>query len=433
MSKSQSSSWAMVLIISLFFMWGAANNLNDILIKQFQKAFTLNDFNASLVQSAFYTGYFCASLPAALFVRSYGYKSAVILGLSFFSLGATLFYPASLNGGWYPGFLGSLYLIAIGLAFLETSANVWVVVLGNLEREGSGTQALNIAQSFNPLGSIAGVILGRIFILTNELTSEQLAKMTPVEQAAAHAQEAAQAGMPYLILAVVVAALAVMIAVSHFPTAQISDSQEQLTFPMFQSSMSRLWGNGAFKAGVLALFFYVGGQVSVWSFVIRFTEKAMPGVSDQRAADLLVVGLVLFVVGRFAASALLSYINENNLLALFSGLACVSCVTTATVGGVASVAALCMISFFMSMVFPTIFGVAISKVGREDQPIAGSLLIMSIIGGAVIPPVMGAVSDATSIALSYLVPACCFLVVTGFAVGVSVEDQSEGPERKHII
>lgn len=398
-------------------MWGVANNLNDILIKQFQKAFTLDDFHASLVQSAFYTGYFVASLPAAFVVRAYGYKSAVILGLSFFSLGAMLFYPASLNGGSYPGFLGSLYCIAIGLAFLETSANVWVVLLGNLEREGSGTQALNIAQSFNPLGCVAGVVLGRFFILTNG--------------AVTHAQEAAQAGMPYLILAAVVGALAVAVALTSFPESSTSDSQEQLTFPVFKSCISRLWQNGGFKAGVVALFFYVGGQVAVWSFVIRFSQKAMPGLSDGKGADLIVVSLVLFVLGRFAASALLSYINEFNLLAVFAGLACASCVTAATVGGAASVAALCFISFFMSMQFPTIFGTAISKVEREDQPIAGSLLIMGIIGGAVVPPVMGALSDATSIAVSYLVPACCFLGVAGYGIGM--REQCEESERKHIL
>lgn len=418
----------MVLIVSLFFMWGAANNINDILIRQFQKAFILNNFDASLVQSAFYTGYFCASLPAAFFVRSFGYKTAVIIGLSLFSLGAMFFYPASLNGGWYPGFLGSLYIIAIGLAFLETSGNTWVVLLGNAACEGSGTKMLNIAQSFNPLGSMTGVVLGRLFILTNEISSEKLAKMTPVEQAAAHAQEASQAGVPYLLLALLVAAMAVTIAATSFPSVE---SQEPLTFAMFWSSMSRLQRHGAFQAGVVAQFFYVAGQVCVQSFIIRFAQEAMPGVTDQHAADLIVVSLMLFMLGRFAASALLSYINENKLLALFAGLSCVSCVTAATIGGTASVVALCMTSFFMSMIFPTVFGVTISKLGHEDTAIGGALLIMSIIGGAVMPAVMGKVSDATSISTSYLVPSCCFLVVAGFAI--AVRDCCDAAERKQLI
>lgn len=406
---------AMILIISLFFMWGVANALNDILIKQFSVAFDLKDMQAGLVQSAFYAGYFFGALPAASFVRSCGYKSAVILGLCLYAVGASMFYPFSLDGGWYPGFLMSLYLVAIGLAFLETSANTWVVVLGNLQSKDFGTQALNIAQSFNPLGCLTGIIVGRNFILSDQ-SPEQVEAMSPSELAAYRKEEAAQVGAPYLVLAAIIGAMAVVIALNSFPVVSQEDEQ-QFTYAQFKSSMSRLLRNGRFTFGVTANFFYVGAQVCVWSYVIRFVQEAEPSVTDQEASNYLVLSLALFMAGRFSASGLLTFISSNDLLAIFAGLASIMSVVAATIGGVASTGALCTISFFMSMILPTIFGHSISRVAEEDMPIGGSLLVMAIIGGAVITPLMGAVSDATSsIATAYLVPACCFLVVVAFAL-----------------
>mmetsp|Transcript_105042 Transcript_105042/g.186092 ORF Transcript_105042/g.186092 Transcript_105042/m.186092 type:complete len:432 (-) Transcript_105042:18-1313(-) len=418
-----------ILIVSLFFIWGTANSLNDILIKQFSVAFDLSDMQAGFVQSAFYAGYFFGALPAASFVRSYGYKAAVILGLCLSSVGTSLFYPFSLNGGWYLGFLMSLYLVAIGLAFLETSANVWVVVLGDLERKDFGTQALNIAQSFNPLGCLAGVLLGRVYILSDE-SPEHIAQMSPAELVAYREHEAAQVGKPYLFLAMVIALMAVIIALNSFPTTS-QDEQQQFSYTQFRLSISRLWQNGVFLFGVIAQFFYVGGQVCVWSYAIRFVQAAKPDVSDQSAGDCLVVSFVIFMAGRFVASGLMTYIQTNHLLVFFACLASTTCVMAATLGGIASIIALWAISFFMSMCFSTIFGLTVSKVAPEDMPVGGSLLVMSIIGGAVLTPLMGALSDATSIATAYVLPACCFLVVVSFALAYPVD--SEASERTPLL
>lgn len=425
----QSFSVAGILIVSLFFLWGAANSLNDILIKQFTVAFDLKDIQAGFVQSAFYTGYFFGALPAASFVRSYGYKAAVILGLCFSSVGTSLFYPFSLNGGWYLGFLLSLYIVAIGLAFLETSANVWVVLLGNLERKDFGTQALNIAQSFNPLGCLAGVAIGRVYILSDE-SPERIAQLSPAELAAYREHEAAQVGKPYLFLAMIIAIMAVIVALNNFP-ATPQEEQQQFSYTHFKLSMSRLWQNGVFLFGVTAQFFYVGGQVCVWSYGIRFVQAARPELSDQSAGQCLVVSFVVFMAGRFVASGLMTYIQTTHLLAFFAGLASTTCVIAATVGGIASIVVLCAISFFMSMCFSTIFGLTVSKVAPEDVAVGGSVLVMSIIGGAVLTPLMGALSDATSIATAYVLPACCFLVVVSFAISYPVD--SESSERTPLL
>lgn len=413
------TNYQLGLIVALFFLWGIANNLNDILIQQFKTAFTLGNMQASLVQSAFYMGYFFGALPAAQVAHKYGFKAATLVGLSLFSLGCWLFFPNSRNGGWYPGFLACLYLIAFGLAFLETSANPWIIVLAEAQEHGSGTKALNFAQSFNPLGSIAGILIGRFFILDDDIDASKTGDRRLA---------AGRVGIPYLVLGTVVAVVACAFWAVQFPEG----SSEQGLPKGFTSSISRLLQNTFFLLALAAQFTYVGAQVSVWSFIIQYVQANIPGTGEQQASDFIVISLVLFVIGRFVASALLHVTREDRLLGTYAFLACIMCVIASTVGGWIGVVSVSLISFFMSMMFPTIFGIGVSLLDNNDMEVGASLLVMAIIGGAIFPPLMGYVGDAYSITLSYLVPAACFLVVVAFAM-LYTGGKLKNSEGQHLI
>ena len=385
----------MALVTALFFLWGVANNLNDVLIGHFKDVFTLSDFGAGLVQSAFYLGYFCLAIPAALFMRAYGYRAAVLLGLILYALGALLFWPAA-GAASYPGFLVALFVIAGGLAFLETSANPLIARLGSA---GTASRRLNLAQAFNPLGSIAGVRIGRTFILG---------------ETAPHGATAVQ--LPYLLIAAAVLVWAVLIRVTPFPAIATAPDDGVGVGAGAGGDVRALAGHRRLLLGIVAQFFYVGAQVGVWSFLIRYAQAAMPGTSARAASDYLTAALVVFMIGRFAGAALMGRVRPLPLLAIFAGAGLVCCAFAAATGGQAGVIALVVSSFFMSIMYPTIFAESIDGLGPLTKS-AAALLVMAIIGGAVFPAVMGLVSDATgSILRAMAVPALCFAVVMLFAV-----------------
>lgn len=379
-----------VLITALFFFWGAANNLNDVLIAHFRKAFTLSDLQSGLVQSAFYMGYFVFAIPAALFMKRWGYKGAVLLGLCLFGFGALLFWPAA-EANSYGFFLGALFVIASGLAFLETSANPLVTRLGPAE---GAERRLNLAQAFNPLGSIAGVFLGQQLILSDTGT----AAATSVE-------------MPYLIIALVVLAWAALIAVTRFPQVATERAVETVGSA---AEFGMLFRRRAYLLGVVAQFFYVGAQVGVWSYLIRYLGVAVPGMSDKDASSYLMLSLAVFMAGRFAGAALMGAVRPARLLGAFALINVALCIVAALAGGWIGVIALVATSFFMSIMFPTIFALSIRGLGDLAKP-GASLLVMAIIGGAVLTPLMGYVSGVSSILLAMLVPAGCFVAVFVFA------------------
>ena len=398
-----------VLIVALFFLWGVANNLNDVLIAHFKKLFTLSDLQAGLVQSAFYLGYFCLAIPAALFMRAKGYRAAVLLGLGLYGAGALLFWPAA-GAQSYPFFLLSLFIIASGLAFLETSANPLIARLGAPE---SASRRLNLAQAFNPLGSITGVVIGSQFILSGvTLTPDQVAAMTPAALAAHNAAEAAAVQMPYLLIALVVLGWGLLIRFTRFPAiATESDVDEGVgAIDDFRA----LLGNRRVMLGVVAQFFYVGAQVGVWSFLIRYAQVAAPGTGEHLAAGYLTISLVVFMVGRFAGAALMGRIAPLPLLTGFAAFGALLCILAALVGGTIGIWALVASSFFMSIMYPTIFAESVHGLGARTKS-AAALLVMAIIGGAVVPALMGWVSDRSgSIVYAMLVPAACFAVVLAF-------------------
>ena len=390
---------ALILVIGLFFLWGVANNLNDVLIAHFRRVFALGDFQSGLVQSAFYLGYFCFAIPAALFMQRFGYKAAVIFGLGLFGAGALLFWPASAALS-YGFFLMALFVIASGLAFLETAANPMVAELGPAD---SAERRLNFAQAFNPLGSITGVTLGALLILpgTDGAVSAQ-----------AIIADAQAVRLPYMLIAAVVLGWAALLAATHFPAKAL---RVERTGPGSLAGYRALLGRPRYLFGVAAQFFYVGAQVGVWSFLIRYVDAALPGFGVRNAAWLLTGSLALFMVGRFVGSALLARIRGARLMLGFAVADALLCLLASAVGGPVGVTALVATSFFMSIMYPTIFVLTLRDLGPLTKP-GASLVVMAIIGGAVITALMGLASDAAgTIRAAMAVPAICFAVVALFA------------------
>jgi FHS family L-fucose permease-like MFS transporter len=400
----------LVLIVALFFLWGVANNLNDVLMPHLRKAFFLNDFQSSLVQSAFYLGYFFLALPAGWVAQRYGYKSAVLIGLMTFGIGALLFYPAAeqLRYAW---FLAALFVIAAGLAFLETSANPLITVLGGAEHS---EQRLNFAQAFNPLGAITGVVVGREFILSGiEPTPAELAAMSEVQLAAFQAAEAQSVQTPYLIVATVVLVWAALVAVTKFPPQAQAPRPHDPHQVSMRHAIRELLTRRRFLFGVAAQFFYVGAQVGVWSFMIRYAQAEVPGMGEKVAAGYLTASLVAFMIGRFAGTAMMSRIAPARLMAYFAFINVCLTLVAVVIGGLVGLYALAATSMFMSIMFPTIFANSLRDLGPLTKT-ASSFLVMSIIGGAVLTAAMGAVSDASTISVAILVPTVCFLVIGWF-------------------
>ncbi|WP_425542511.1 L-fucose:H+ symporter permease [Sphingomonas oligophenolica] len=392
----QASRPALILVTGLFFLWGVANNLNDILIAHFRHVFSLTDFQSGLVQSAFYLGYFCFAIPAALFMRRFGYKAAVIFGLLLFASGALLFWPASVELS-YGFFLAALFVIASGLAFLETAANPMVPALGPAD---TADRRLNFAQAFNPLGSIAGISLGAVLILSN---------------GAGAAADAASVRLPYMLIAAIVLVWALLLHHTPLPAAATRGERGDAGGIGGLAAYRALLGRPRYLAGVAAQFFYVGAQVGIWSYLIRYVGVALPWLSQRDAAWLLTGALILFMIGRFTGSALLARISGARLMLAFAAINAVLCIVAAAMGGAIGVTALLLTSFFMSVMYPTIFVLALRGLGPLTKP-GASLIVMAIIGGAVLTAAMGLVSDRTgTIRAAMLVPALCFLVVGLFA------------------
>ena len=400
----------LVLVVSLFFLWGVANNLNDILIRQFKKAFELTDFQSGLVQSAFYLGYFLFAIPAGLVMRKYGYKAGIVLGLVLYGSGALLFFPAA-QLRTYGFFLSALFVIASGLSFLETSANPFVTVLGPPE---GAERRLNFAQAFNPLGSIAGVGIGRVFIFSStDYTAAQVAAMPNAARNAYHAAQSSAVQMPYVIIGVVVLVLALVFMVTPFPIAHgasTSDTDE--------AKWRQLLTRPRLFMAVAAQFFYVGAQVGVWSYLIRYAEGTIPGTADRAAADYLLISLVLFMVGRFVGSVLMRVIAPAKLLAAFAALNALLAMIAIARPGPVGLVALIGVSFFMSVMYPTIFALGVQGLG-EVRKLASSALVMAIVGGAVLTPAMGALSGVAGIQWAMSIPVICFGIVLAFALRVA--------------
>ena len=398
-----------ILVTALFLLWGIPSNMNDILIKQFMKSFEMTRLKAGLIQSAFYMGYFLLSMPAALLMRKYGYKAGLVTGLFIYSAGTYLFWPAALVRQ-YSVFLLALFVIACGAAFLETGANSFIALLGDPR---TSERRLNFSQAFNPLGAVIGVLVGTVFIFSGvELSPQQVNALKAAGTYNAYLQaETMRVVKPYLVLGTVVFIWALLILRTKFP--KIAEEAE-LEGSRQHGKIKDLFRYPHFVQGVIAQFFYVGAQVGTWSYFIQYIQD-YTRQPEKVAGYLLTGSLVAFGVGRFTATYLMKFFQPSRLMGIYG---CIN-VTLVGVGvlfpGWIGVWAVFLTSFFMSLMFPTIFALGIKELGPNTK-LGGSMIIMAIIGGAVATPIMGLLFQMThSMAVAMLVPLVCYTFITYYA------------------
>jgi MFS transporter, FHS family, L-fucose permease len=393
-----------VLVTALFFLWALPNNLNDILIPQFMKSFELNRLQAGLVQSAFYLGYFLLAMPAALIMDKYNYKTGLIIGLLLFAAGCFLFWPAA-SAGRYGFFLFALFVIASGLAFLETGSNSFIAVLGD---PTTSEHRLNFSQSFNPLGSMTGVIIGTVFIFSGtELSNGQvdIMKQAGTYKPYLH-DEIMRVGPPYLVIGSIILLWVFLIWKTKFPIEKkTTDSNGN-----DKGKLSALIHYPHFIKGVAAQFFYIGAQVGTWSFMIAYLKDYMQK-SEKDAGAMLFLSILSFGIGRFVSTALMKRFEPKKLMGAYSIMNVALCSTAILIPGFIGGWALVATSFFMSLMFPTIFALGVKGLGPNTK-LGGSMIIMAIIGGAVWTPIMGLISDKThSMAMAMSIPLISYLYI----------------------
>jgi len=406
---SPGNTFPFVLVTALFLLWGIPNNLNDILIKQFMKSFEITRFKAGLIQSAFYMGYFLLSMPAGFLMRKYGYKAGLVTGLFLYSTGTFLFWPAA-HVRQYGFFLLALFVIASGLAFLETGANPFIATLGDPR---TSERRLNFSQAFNPVGAVIGVLVGTVFVFSGvELSPQQIDSLKAAGRFDPYLQaETMRVVTPYLVLGAIVFAWALLILGTRFP--RIAEEVESEGSRQ-RSHLRNLFRYPHFVQGVVAQFFYVGAQVGTWSYYIAYIQDYTR--EPEKIAGYFLTGtLVAFGVGRFTATYLMKFVQPSRLMGIYG------CINMGLAGvgilfpGWPGVFAVFLTSFFMSLMFPTIFALGIKELGPNTK-LGGSIIIMAIIGGAVFTPIMGFVFQIShSMAMALLVPLFCYAFVTYYS------------------
>lgn len=400
-----------ILVTSLFFFWGLANNMTDTLLAAFKRIMDMSSLQTSFIQMAFYGAYFCFALPAALMIRKYSYKTGITVGLLLFAIGGFLFYPAGLTAS-YTFYLIAIYVLAGGCSVLETTANPFILSMGD---ESTAVRRLNLAQSFNPIGSISGLLISKFFILSalTEVSVRNL--MTAEELAETQSKELFAVSMPYIVVGI--AMILVLIVLLSYKMPPIKENDES----KLKDTFKRLLKNKHYVFGVIAQFFYVGAQICVWSFLIQYVCVEL-NMEPDKAASYSVISLASFMVARFVFTWLMKFVKPALLLVLASIMTIICTVVVIFGSGMVAVIALVGISVFMSLMFPTIYGIALHGLG-SDAKIGASGLIMAILGGALLTAVQGYV--ATNFAyidtatnklmdnyhLSYFVPLVCFVVV----------------------
>ena len=403
MKKNDAYLLPFILITSLFFLWGFAHNLDPILIPHLKKSFTLTTTQSTLVDSAVFIAYFIMALPAGFIMKKFGYKMGIISGLLFFAIGCFLFIPAA-NYQSYNYFLVALFIIACGLTVLETAANPYAAALGD---PATATQRLNLAQSFNGLAAAVAPVIGARIILTKGYSDIELSTMTEAAKKIALASEASSVKTPYAILGFILLVIALLFALSHLP--KIMDTTEKTD----SKHIFHAFRNRHLKWAVIAQFFYVGAQVSVLSLFILYATKSA-SITEVQAADYLGVGGIAFLIGRFSGTFFMKYIKPERLLAIYAAISILLSIVAITATGLITVYAVIGICFFMSIMFPTIFSLGIKDL-KGDTAYGSSLIIMSIVGGAILPRFFGFIADSSgNIQLGYIIPLICFTVVLFF-------------------
>jgi FHS family L-fucose permease-like MFS transporter len=396
----------LVLVTSLFFLWALGVNLNDILIPHLKKLFGLSDLQSSLIQTAFFGGYFLAALPAGRIMQRVGYRRGIVTGLLVCAAGAAMFIPAAAARA-YPLFLGALFVLACGQCFLEVGANPYVTTLGPA---ASAPWRLNAAQAFNSLGAVVTPIIGAAFILSGvEYSAGEIAAMSPAALDAYREMEAGMVRGPYLVIAGIFVVMAAI-----FWRARLPEIAEE-TLPGASVERRSIRAYPHLLRGVVAQFLYVGAQVGVASFVIRFVQRTLPGIPERSAAEYLTWHLAGFMIGRVLTAGALRCVRAPAMLAVFAAGALVASAVAVAATGAVAVWMVVALGFFHSLMFPTIFALSLEGLGGHTK-LGASLLVMSIVGGAILPPVMGWVSDLSSIQMAFAVPLVCYSYVLYFAV-----------------
>ena len=403
-----------ILITSLFALWGFANDITNPMVAAFQTVMELSAFEASFVQFAFYGGYATMAVPAALFIRKKSYKSGILVGLGLYAVGAFLFIPAAAMQN-FVFFCLSLYILTFGLAFLETTANPFILSLGS---KSTSTRRLNLAQAFNPMGSLSGMAVASLFVLPALWSDRRNAAgetffhtLSETEKAGIRLHDLAVIRNPYVILGIVVVVMFIIIALKKMPVTAAVDKQDSAG-----KTLSRLWNNTVYREGVVAQMFYVAAQIMVWTFIIQYADNL--GISKATAQNYNIFAMSMFLCSRFISTFLMRYVNSRALLAVFGTGAMLCTLGAISFVGMTGLYCLVGVSAFMSLMFPTIYGIALENVDAQDTSLGAAFLVMAIVGGAVMPPLQGLIIDKGVIAghpavnVSFVLPLICFLIVT---------------------
>ena len=404
-----------ILITSLFALWGFANAVTDPMVQAFKKVLELSNSQAAWVQMAFYGGYFCMALPAALFVRKYSYKVGVLIGLALYATGALLFYPAAITEQFWFFCLG-LYILTFGLAFLETTANPYILAMGDPK---TATQRLNLAQAFNPIGLLLGLLVAQQFVLKNLQSDdiENYSALSETKKALIRTSDLMVIRDPYVILGLVILAILVLITVSKMPQSKGDGS-----IPSLSHTFNSLKKNKKYVFGVVAQIFYVGAQIMCWTYIYQYAEAI--GMDSETAANYQIVAFILFLVGRVIGTYLLRFISSGKLLLIYAFAAISASLGTMFLVGEIGLYCLVALSLCMSVMFPTIYGIALENLEEEESKIGAAGLVMAIVGGALMPGLQGKIIDIggfgvndtqilglSEVNFSFILPLICFVII----------------------
>ena len=410
-----------ILVTSLFALWGFANDITNPMVAAFQTLMELTAAKASMVQFAFYGGYATMAIPAALFIRRYSYKSGILLGLGLYAVGAFLFIPAAARQS-FAFFCVSLYILTFGLAFLETTANPFILSLGDKE---TSTRRLNLAQAFNPMGSLCGMSVASLIVLP-QLWSDRrdaagqiiFGALSEAEKADIRVHDLAIIRNPYVAIGLVVVAVFIIIALTKMPKTQSEEQKAQGHTHTTSQTLKNLWHNTIYREGVLAQMFYVAAQIMTWTFIIQYADNL--GINKATAQMYNIVAMTMFLCSRFISTFLMKYVNSRRLLAIFGCGAALCSLGAICFVGMLGLYCLVAISFFMSLMFPTIYGIALEDVDAQDATLGAAFLVMAIVGGALMPPLQGAIIDQQvimghpAVNVSFILPLVCFLIIIGY-------------------
>jgi MFS transporter, FHS family, L-fucose permease len=412
-----------ILLTSLFALWGFANAVTDPMVQAFKKVLELSNSQAAWVQMAFYGGYFCLAIPAALFMRKYSYKVGILIGLALYAIGALLFYPSAITEQFWFFCLG-LYILTFGLAFLETAANPYALAMGPKQ---TATQRLNLAQAFNPIGLILGLFVAQQYVL-KKLQSDDITDFSALDEASKTLIKTTDLMVirdPYVILGLVIIAVFVLFLVSKMPNIKEEGSNENV-----KKTFKRLLKNKIYSKGVLAQIMYVGAQIMCWTYIYQYAEGM--GMESVTAGYYQMAAFIFFTFGRAVGTLLLRFINSGRLLMVFSIFATISTLGVIFIGNNIGLYCLVGVSFFMSLMFPTIYGIALGGLTEDESKIGSAGLVMAIVGGALMPKLQGMLIDlggygvnditilgVSEVNFSFILPALCFVYITLFGLKTS--------------